>query len=72
MVYNRAGAPGLEKSRIGNRHVLKHAAWHCSYCFGILTEAVAKLNSFSHREYNKWEFKDPRNILDRVRFRSDL
>lgn len=72
-MYSGADTPRLEEVRTGGKgHVLKHAAWHCSYCFGTLGEAVAKVNSFSHQEFNKWEFKDPSKILERVRFGTDL
>lgn len=50
----------------------KHGAWHCSYCFSTMEETVGKVNSFSHQEYNKPEFKDPKKILERVRFGKDF
>ncbi|GKT41326.1 uncharacterized protein ColSpa_01507 [Colletotrichum spaethianum] len=49
-------------------HDLRHNAndyhfyqggWHCSYCFSTVEEMAQKINSFSHAELNKPEFKDP-------------
>lgn len=53
-------------------YYFKHGAWHCSYCFSTMEETVGKVNSFSHQELNKPEFKDPKKILQRVRFGKDL
>lgn len=46
---------------------LYNAAWHCSYCLSSLKEMIGKVTSFSHAEFNKPEFKDPKKILHRVR-----
>ncbi len=49
-----------------------NAAWHCSYCFGSFAEMVNKVKSFSHAELDRPEFKDPKKILERVRFGMDF
>ncbi|KAK6535407.1 hypothetical protein TWF694_001868 [Orbilia ellipsospora] len=51
---------------------LYRAAWHCSYCFSTIGEFVKKINSFSHTEYNLAKFKDPKQILEHVRFGIDF
>ncbi|EPS44131.1 hypothetical protein H072_1884 [Dactylellina haptotyla CBS 200.50] len=48
------------------------AAWHCSYCFSTIDEFVKKLNSFSHTEYNRENYKDTQQILEHVRYGIDL
>ncbi|KAK5100432.1 hypothetical protein LTS08_005181 [Lithohypha guttulata] len=50
----------------------KNAAWHCTTCFSSLAEFVAKINAFSHQEWNRAEFKDPDQIVRRVRTGVDL
>lgn len=49
-----------------------NAGWHCSYCFGNLKDLINKVESFSHSEFNRPDFKDPKKILDRVRFGIDF
>ncbi|KAJ3161149.1 hypothetical protein HDU86_007771 [Geranomyces michiganensis] len=42
------------------------AGWHCSYCFTNITSFRVKLESFSHTEYNREEFKSDEYIFERV------
>jgi beta-1,4-mannosyl-glycoprotein beta-1,4-N-acetylglucosaminyltransferase len=49
-----------------------NAGWHCSYCFSTVAEMATKINSFSHAELNKDEFKDPDKIVGRVRLGKDM
>lgn len=72
--YQGAGATVLPDDLRGNAGELRlrHAAWHCSYCFGSIREMVGKVTSFSHTELDKAEFKDPEKILQRVRSGKDL
>lgn len=51
---------------------IQNASWHCTSCFHTVAEFVTKIQSFSHIEYNKPEFKDPDAIVRRVRNGSDL
>lgn len=53
-------------------HHFMRGAWHCSYCFSTVKEMAAKLASFSHTEMNTPEFRDPDNIVKRVRHGNDL
>ena len=52
--------------------ILYNAGWHCSYCFSTVEELVNKINSFSHKEYNRDEYKDRDNIVKRVRKGMDM
>lgn len=49
-----------------------NASWHCSSCFSTVGEVVRKIKSFSHTEYDKPEFCEPREIVRRVRNGLDL
>lgn len=61
-----------EALRIGKVDAeLWNAGWHCSSCLGSLKDMVNKITSFSHSEYNKPDFRDPANILQRVRYGRD-
>lgn len=60
------------RSAAGSWDKIFNAGWHCSYCFGNLKDMINKVQSFSHSEFNKPEFKDPKKILDRVRFGMDF
>ena len=44
-----------------------HAGWHCSSCLSSFKEMAKKIDSFSHNELNKPEFKNPKEVLRRVR-----
>ena len=44
-----------------------HAGWHCSSCLSSFKEMEKKIDSFSHNELNRPEFKNPKNMLKRVR-----
>ena len=44
-----------------------NSGWHCSSCLASLQDMVNKITSFSHNEFNKPEFTDPRRLLQRVR-----
>lgn len=59
-----------ENLRSSRGAVLYNAGWHCSYCFTV-AEMATKINSFSHAELNKDEFKDPDKIVARVRAGKD-
>jgi hypothetical protein len=43
--------------------VLHH---HCSFCFPTIREILWKLASFSHVEYSRGQFRDPRYVAARV------
>lgn len=49
-----------------------NSSWHCSSCFSTVAELVSKIKSFSHTEYDKPEFCEPREIVRRVRNGIDL
>ncbi len=55
----------------GTQH-LYNAAWHCSYCFSTIKEMVSKIKSFSHQELNQDRFKDPKEVLRKVRTGIDM
>ena len=48
------------------------AAWHCTTCFGTLAEYINKIDSFSHQEFNKAEYKDPDTIVARIQNGTDM
>ncbi|OLN86617.1 Beta-1,4-mannosyl-glycoprotein 4-beta-N-acetylglucosaminyltransferase [Colletotrichum chlorophyti] len=58
--------------RSANDHYFMHGGWHCSYCFSTVEEMARKINSFSHTELNKPEFKDPDYIVDIARHGIDI
>jgi beta-1,4-mannosyl-glycoprotein beta-1,4-N-acetylglucosaminyltransferase len=49
-----------------------NSSWHCSSCFSTVAEMDYKIASFSHTEYNKPQFRDPKEIVRRVRNGLDL
>ncbi|EXJ80669.1 hypothetical protein A1O3_06953 [Capronia epimyces CBS 606.96] len=49
-----------------------NSSWHCSSCFETVAEMANKIGSFSHTEYDQPEFKDPAEIVRRVRNGLDL
>jgi beta-1,4-mannosyl-glycoprotein beta-1,4-N-acetylglucosaminyltransferase len=51
---------------------LKNASWHCSSCLSTVAEMQQKIESFSHTEYNHARFKDPAQVVRRVRNGLDL
>jgi beta-1,4-mannosyl-glycoprotein beta-1,4-N-acetylglucosaminyltransferase len=51
---------------------LQSAAWHCSSCLSTVSKMQHKIESFSHTEYNHARFKDPAQIVRRVRNGIDL
>ncbi|OLN82077.1 hypothetical protein CCHL11_07697 [Colletotrichum chlorophyti] len=55
-----------------NDHHFMHGGWHCSYCFSTVEEMAQKINSFSHAELNKPEFKDPDWIVKVARRGHDI
>ncbi|KAI4207832.1 MAG: hypothetical protein LQ346_000335 [Caloplaca aetnensis] len=61
-----------EELRNSHDSDLWNAAWHCSYCFGRLSDFVNKIQSFSHTEMNQPRFTDRAKILQRVRHGIDM
>ncbi|CAD6445963.1 ce5e1419-c448-46e3-b67b-d3248a8cf106 [Sclerotinia trifoliorum] len=51
---------------------LWNAAWHCSSCFSTIKEMRRKMESFSHTNLNKEEFRATGRIVDRVSRGKDL
>ena len=49
-----------------------NSSWHCSSCFSTVAEMTQKIESFSHREFDKPQFKEPAEIVRRVRNGLDL
>jgi beta-1,4-mannosyl-glycoprotein beta-1,4-N-acetylglucosaminyltransferase len=49
-----------------------NAGWHCSFCLPRLADMVAKITSFSHTEMNRAEFREPAQIVRRVRMGLDI
>ena len=57
-----------EDLRMGKEDAqILHAGWHCSSCLSSFKDLAKKIDSFSHNELNKPEFKDPKEVLRRVR-----
>ena len=57
-----------EDLRMGKQDAeVLHAGWHCSSCLSSFQNMAKKVDSFSHNELNKPEFKDPKEVLRRVR-----
>jgi beta-1,4-mannosyl-glycoprotein beta-1,4-N-acetylglucosaminyltransferase len=61
-----------EDLRMGGGQDIWNAGWHCSSCFSTVAEMATKIESFSHTEYNQPEFREPREIVSRVRNGVDL
>lgn len=69
----RKGAHGINRLKnLDEKADLWNAAWHCSSCFSTIQEMLTKMSSFSHVELNKQEFRDKKQIADRVRSGKDL
>jgi len=45
---------------------IENAAWHCSSCFGTISELLNKMSSFSHTPLNQEVYRDRERIVDRV------
>jgi beta-1,4-mannosyl-glycoprotein beta-1,4-N-acetylglucosaminyltransferase len=60
---------GFERTDYWN---FTNSSWHCSSCFSTVAEMDYKIASFSHLEYNRPEFRDPAQIVRRVRNGLDL
>ena len=45
---------------------LKNGGWHCSWCFKSVQEYVTKLESFSHTEMDRPEFKVETSIVRKI------
>lgn len=67
--YSRGGSAISRYTESAN---LWNAAWHCSSCFSHISTLLHKLASFSHREYNKQEFREKAAIIYKVRNGLDL
>jgi beta-1,4-mannosyl-glycoprotein beta-1,4-N-acetylglucosaminyltransferase len=50
----------------GYNYAIDNGGWHFSY-LGDADFIIKKLESFSHQEYNKPEYKDPETILKKIR-----
>lgn len=62
----------LRMSRNGKAWDLWNAGWHCSSCFSTVAEMIHKIESFSHIEANQPEFKQPSEIVRRIRHGQDI
>jgi beta-1,4-mannosyl-glycoprotein beta-1,4-N-acetylglucosaminyltransferase len=62
----------LRASTYYGAHDLWDASWHCSSCFSTVAELSHKIESFSHTEYDRPEFKTASEIVRRVRNGLDL
>jgi beta-1,4-mannosyl-glycoprotein beta-1,4-N-acetylglucosaminyltransferase len=51
---------------------ISNSSWHCSSCFETVAQMSDKIGSFSHTEYDRPEFKEPAEIVRRVRNGKDL
>jgi beta-1,4-mannosyl-glycoprotein beta-1,4-N-acetylglucosaminyltransferase len=49
-----------------------NSSWHCSSCFATVAEMEYKIASFSHQEFNQEKFREPSEIVRRVRNGLDL
>jgi beta-1,4-mannosyl-glycoprotein beta-1,4-N-acetylglucosaminyltransferase len=63
---------GGDGAKDGESFRMENAAWHCSYCFDSFRALANKVESFSHHELNKPEFKNPKAVLERVRLGKDF
>jgi beta-1,4-mannosyl-glycoprotein beta-1,4-N-acetylglucosaminyltransferase len=57
--------------KIGGDDRLSNGGWHFSYVGGT-QRIIAKLEAFSHKEYNSIEFKDPVKLLEHLNNKTDL
>lgn len=53
-------------------HTFDNASWHCTTCFQTVAELITKIEYFSHQEWNDEQFKDPDDIVRRVRNGTDV
>lgn len=67
-----AGHVHVDERDAGNVGDLWNAAWHCSSCFSTIREMRRKMESFSHTNLNKGEFRMAGRIVDRVGRGKDL
>jgi beta-1,4-mannosyl-glycoprotein beta-1,4-N-acetylglucosaminyltransferase len=56
----------------GTKFDLWNAGWHCSSCFSTIAEMTTKIESFSHTDLDRPEFKIPSEVVRRVRNGIDL
>lgn len=62
----------VDEQNSNNVGDLWNAAWHCSSCFSTIKEMRRKMESFSHTNLNKGEFRMTDRIVDRVGRGKDL
>ena len=60
----------IRESRTKNLFIEK-SGWHCSFLGGF-KQIKEKILSYSHTEYNKWEFIDEKHILECVQEGKDI
>jgi len=71
--YQGKGTIRPEDLRMGDSEAdIFNSSWHCSSCFETVAQMANKITSFSHTEYDQPEFKDPAQIVRRVRNGLDL
>ncbi|PGH15249.1 hypothetical protein AJ80_05602 [Polytolypa hystricis UAMH7299] len=69
----RMGVGGqLLHNWFGAKADIWNAAWHCSSCFSTIQEMQFKIQAFSHTIWDRPEFKDPPQVVRRVRNGLDL
>ncbi|KAJ3056103.1 hypothetical protein HK097_008139 [Rhizophlyctis rosea] len=51
---------------------LVDAGWHCSSCFGNITSFNTKVQSFSHTEFDKQEYKSEKHIVEKILKAEDM
>lgn len=62
---------GDSNLKVAGLRTFSAGGWHFSY-FGTLDKIIEKLESFTHSEYNKSEYKNKDNIIKAIREGKDL
>jgi beta-1,4-mannosyl-glycoprotein beta-1,4-N-acetylglucosaminyltransferase len=62
----------LRMSHNGDPWDLWNAGWHCSSCFSTVAQMIHKIESFSHTDWDQPQFKEPSEIVRRVRHGVDI
>lgn len=71
-IYNGSNTTLPQDMRTGAPNNIWSGGWHCSYCFGKISEIIQKIGSFSHVDLDKPRFTNRSKILYNVRYGEDL
>ena len=61
----------IRKKKVKKKHLLLNGGWHFSYLGGI-DNIIKKIEAFSHKEFNKDEYKNRERLLNHLNSGTDI